>query len=37
MNEHIFSGDVERDVYYTSKDLEPEPKFEESIAEKMKM
>ena len=31
------SGDVERNVYYTPKELKSKPEFEESIAEKTKM
>ena len=29
-------GNVESDVYYTAKDWEPKPSFEESIAERIK-
>ena len=35
MNKDIYSGDVEKDVYYKSE--ESKPGFEESIAEKTKI
>ena len=35
MNKNIFSGDVEKDIHYTT--IRLEPKFEESIPEKTKL
>ena len=32
VNKDIYPGDVEAHVYYTPKDLEPEPSFEESVS-----
>ena len=35
MNNHIYAGDVEKDIYYQSEESKPE--FEESTAERTKM
>ena len=37
VNKNIYSGDVERDAYYTPKGLESKPECEEGIAERTKM
>ena len=35
VNNHIYAGDVEKDIYYQSEESKPE--FEESTAERTKM